>query len=243
MQTILSTLVLAIVAGVAVDSAAVDQRSKAVGNRNLWQYTGFKGGFYGGPGIQERSFSGAWNSGHDAEQHQPQQQQYQLTQDHSQHMQKIRVSVPAVHEWHSEGSYEGNQGHQDAWKPMSFGTSRSLHGFSSHSKESNEKEHSQKEWQGDESYEVEQDGGHETGRDGGHDDGHDGGHKTHTEEHEHNHHHHHHHHVKVIEVPKPFPVHVEKSYPVYVEKPVIVEKHVPIKLLITKKYHKHDHKH
>ncbi|XP_055536924.1 uncharacterized protein LOC129725312 [Wyeomyia smithii] len=50
-------------------------------------------------------------------------------------------------------------------------------------------------------------------------------------------HHHHHHHVKVVEVPKPFPVHVEKPYPVYVEKPVIVEKHVPLKLYIKKKYH------
>ncbi|XP_055600683.1 histidine-rich glycoprotein-like [Uranotaenia lowii] len=225
MQKILSSLVIAIVAGVAVDSAAVDLTSKSVGKRDLWQYSGFEGGYHGGSGIQERSFSGAWNSGHGAEQHQPQQQE-QHFQGHQEHSQQLRV--PAVHEWHSDGGYGGNQGHQDAWKPTSFGASRSLHGINSHSVESNEKEHTQNEWHGDESQERGHDGGH-------------GGHEAHIEDHEHAHHHHHHHHVKVIEVPKPFPVHVEKPYPVYVEKPVIVEKHVPIKLLITKKYHSHKH--
>ncbi|XP_055590881.1 histidine-rich glycoprotein-like [Uranotaenia lowii] len=237
MQTILSSLVIAFVAGVAVDSAAIDQESKAVGKRDLWQYTGLMGGYYGGPGIQERSFSGAWSSGHDAEQHQPQQHHYQLSQDHFQHMQQL-LAAPAVHEWHSEGGYGGDQGHQEAWKPASFGTARSLHGISTHSVESNEKGHSKKD---DESYEVVQEGGHEGGNQEGRDGGHDGGHETHIEEHEHAHHHHHHNHVKVIEIPKPYPVHVEKPYPVYVEKPFIVEKHVPIKLYITKKYHDHKH--
>ncbi|XP_055622707.1 uncharacterized protein LOC129766220 [Toxorhynchites rutilus septentrionalis] len=94
------------------------------------------------------------------------------------------------------------------WKPVE---SKS-HGVSTYSKKSNKEERTEEEWQDDKLDEPEK------GE-------------------EHHHHHHHHHLVKVIEVPKPYPVHVEKPYPVYVEKPVVVEKAVPLKLYITKKYH------
>ncbi|XP_058456514.1 uncharacterized protein LOC131433916 [Malaya genurostris] len=128
------------------------------------------------------------------------------------HYDQLRVPMHPVHEWHQDDS--NNKQDIQEWRPTYGGTSDHQEA-SAHSKESSMEQHSSQEWRSD--------SGHQDDVGSKHEDKH--------------HHHHYHHHVKVVEVPKPFPVHVEKPYPVYVEKPVIVEKHVPLKFYIKKKYH------
>ncbi|XP_055590882.1 transcription factor Sox-1-like [Uranotaenia lowii] len=127
-----------------------------------------------------------------------------------QKLQQLKTQLPAAEGW--------DGGHQEhSWMPMQFKTPIVVHTIGH---DSGEKGHSKS-------------GGHDAGS-------HGKGHEAHVYLNEHDHHHHHHHTtIKVIEVPKPYPVHVAKPYTVYVKKPIFVEKHTPVKLLIKKKYHSH----
>ncbi|XP_065091940.1 uncharacterized protein LOC135712807 [Ochlerotatus camptorhynchus] len=190
-----------------VACAAVDSASKSVSKRDLWQ----SGAVQDHPGFMGQSgYSGY--SGHSGLGVQ------QYGNGWSQGI-EARIHMPEAYQYghvqapvhpvheHPEEESQDKMNFQE-WKPVYSDLKH--HATAGTTKNSEQEQHSHEEWQDDED-KHEEPGKH--------------------------HHHHHHHHVKVIEVPKPYTVHVEKPFPVYVEKPIIVEKHVPLKLLIKKKYH------
>lgn len=205
-QTILSSVIFALVAGAAVDSAHI-AGGKSVAKRDLWQSLAEMSGHMAGVQSYGAPTAGDWSrAGFESRMIAP--DHYHGTGSGSgAAAEQLRVASHPVHEWHQEE--EQSSGHE--WRPY-HEEPRRHHAVATHSKEASREEHTQEEWK---------------------DDLEDEKHGKDTKEH----HHHHHHHVKVIEVPKPYPVHVDKPYPIYVEKPVIVEKHVPLKLYIKKKVH------